>query len=101
MRLAVVTCIAWHASASPSDAYLPFPALYACLIFSHLDPRTVVQHTAAVAEGFLKESGIKLSHKKTTYTKSVWRRASYEQGKVDSKEIDINQRSLSAPSSST
>ena len=42
--------------------------------------------------------GIKLSKRKVKYTKSVYRHASYTQGKVDSKEIDINQRSIAGPS---
>ena len=37
---------------------------------------------------------MKLSNRKHTYTKSTWRKESYEKGKIDSKEIDINQRSL-------
>ena len=47
----------------------------------------LVSHTDKVKESFLKEAGIKLSKRKVTYTKSVYRHASYTQGKVDSKEI--------------
>ena len=53
--------------------------------------------TWQVAESFLKEAGVKLSHKKHNYTKSAFRMASYEKGKVDSKTIDINQRSIGGP----
>ena len=42
----------------------------------------------------VKEEGVKLSHKQQRYTKSTWRKESYERGKIDSKEIDINQRSI-------
>jgi hypothetical protein len=54
----------------------------------------LVAHTESVAKNFLKDMGVKLSQKKHSYTKSTWRRESYEKGKVDSKEIDINQRSI-------
>lgn len=54
----------------------------------------LVAHTESVAASFLKEAGVKLSNRKHTYTKSTWRKESYEKGKIDSKEIDINQRSL-------
>ena len=57
----------------------------------------LVAHTAKVAEELLSQAGVKLSHKKHSYTKSAWRKASYEQGKVDSRDIDINQRSLAGP----
>jgi len=55
---------------------------------------TLTAHTEKVAETFLKEVGVKLSHRKHAYTKCAWRAASYEQGKEDSKNIDINQRAI-------
>ena len=57
----------------------------------------LVSHTEKVKESFLKEAGIKLSKAKHTYTQSVYRHASYVQGEVDSKEIDINQKSIAGP----
>ena len=54
----------------------------------------LVAHTESVAASFLKEVGVKLSNRKHTYTKSTWRKESYEKGQADAKEIDINQRSL-------
>ena len=55
---------------------------------------TLIAHTEKVAETFLKEVGVKLSKRAQTYTKCAWRAASYEQGKEDSKNIDINQRAI-------
>jgi hypothetical protein len=57
----------------------------------------LVAHTARVAEEFLKTTGVKLSNKKHSYTQSAFRRASFEQGKLDAKEIDLEQRSLAPP----
>ena len=50
-----------------------------------------------IAEGFLKTKGVKLSKRKLKHTKSVHRRESFAKGKVDSQDIDINQRSLAGP----
>ena len=57
----------------------------------------LVTHHEKISEGFLKQEGIKLSKAKRTYTKSVSRRESFAKGKVDSKDIDINQKSLAGP----
>ena len=54
----------------------------------------LVAHTANIAKAFLAEAGVKLSHAKKTYTSAAFRTESYEQGKKDAQEIDINQRSL-------
>ena len=50
---------------------------------------------------FLQQVGVKLSKRKRTYTKSVQRRESFVKGKVDSKDIDINQKSLAGPNQSS
>ena len=54
----------------------------------------LVAHTANIAKAFLEQTGVKISNRKRTYKQSSWRSESYEQGKVDSRDIDINQRSI-------
>ena len=58
----------------------------------------LVTHHENIAKTFLKEAGVKLSHRKRKYTASVSRHRSFEKGKVDSKEIDVNQKSLTGSS---
>ena len=57
----------------------------------------LVTHHDKIANEFLKEAGVKLSHRKQSYSTSIHRRESYEKGRVDSKEIDMDQRSLAGP----
>ena len=57
----------------------------------------LVTHTENIAQAFLEEQGVKLSKAKKTYKNSMFRHESYKQGKVDSKEIDMDQRSLAGP----
>ena len=57
----------------------------------------LVTHHENIAKDVLEHAGVKLSHRKRTYTKSVQRRESFHKGKVDSQDIDINQRSLAGP----
>ena len=54
----------------------------------------LVAHTANIAKAFLEQTGVKISKRKHTYKQSSWRSESYEQGKADSKDIDINQKSI-------
>ena len=57
----------------------------------------LVTHTERIAEGFLKKAGVKLSKAKRNFTQSVHRHESFAKGEVDSKDIDINQKSLAGP----
>ena len=60
----------------------------------------LVAHTKKVGEAVLEEAGVKLSGRAHTYTsRTVHRPESFVQGKADSKEIDINQRSITGPKS--
>ena len=61
----------------------------------------LVTHHENIASDFLQQVGVKLSKRKRTYTKSVQRRESFVKGKVDSKDIDINQKSLAGPNQSS
>ena len=54
----------------------------------------LVTHTKKVAEGFLQQQSIKLSHAKKTFTRCEYRHASFVQGEADGKHIDVNQRAI-------
>ncbi len=54
----------------------------------------LVAHTANIAKAFLEQTGVKISKRKHKYKRSSWRSESYKQGKADSKDIDINQKSI-------
>ena len=46
------------------------------------------------SQEFLKATGVVFTKKTTKHKNSMWRYESYTKGKADSKEIDINQRSI-------
>ena len=56
----------------------------------------LVAHVKRVADDFLKAQSIKLSKARKTYKQPEYRHASFVQGEADGKNIDVNQRTLTA-----
>ena len=82
----------------PSPEPMGVPAVTELAKLEHEEAMrsALVAHVKKVADEFLQTQSIKLLKAKKTYRQSEYRHASFVQGKADGKNIDVNQRTLTA-----